>query len=153
MGQRKMSQGASCLRCWQCWVPRKSGSQTPWMEAQVLLKLELVKSKADECLLSEEMVWPSLWPALPRGVEVIEGASGSTTLLREPIGLRNVSIVLEPRGRVVSTLPEAILLGPLCFFWLTLQRERMSGYTSGNCRSAETLPGGLGLIPEDEGVS
>ena len=78
-----------------------------------MLKLELTKSEADECLLSEEILCPSLWPALPRGVEVIEGAGGSTTSLREPIGLRNVSIVLEPRGRVVSTVPEAIPLRPL----------------------------------------
>ena len=78
-----------------------------------MLKLELAKSEADECLLSEEMVCPSLWPALPRGVEVIEGTSGLTTLLREPIGLRNVSIVLEPRGRVVLTVLEAIPLRPL----------------------------------------
>ena len=78
-----------------------------------MLKLELAKSEVDECLLSEEMVHPSLWPALPRGVEVIEGASGSTTSLREPIGLRNVSIVLEPRGRVVLTVLEAIPLRPL----------------------------------------
>ena len=73
-----------------------------------MLKLELAKSEADECLLSEEIIRPSLGPALPRGVEVIEGASGSTTLLREPIGLRNVSIVLEPMGRVVSTIAESI---------------------------------------------
>ena len=59
------------------------------------LKLELAKSKVDEYLLSEEFVHPSLGPALPRGVEVIEGASGSITSLREPVGLRNVSIVLE----------------------------------------------------------
>ena len=72
------------------------------------LKLELVKSKADECLLSEEIVRPSLGPALPNGVEVIEGASGSTTSLREPIGLWNVSIVLELMGRVVSTVAESI---------------------------------------------
>ena len=78
-----------------------------------MLKLELVKSEVDECLLSEEMVRPSLWLALPRGVEVIEGASGSTTLLREPVGLRNVSIMLELRGRVVSTVLEAIPLRPL----------------------------------------
>ena len=73
------------------------------------LKLELVKSEADEYLLSEEFVHPSLGPALPRGVEVIEGASGSTISLREPIGLRNVSIVLEPRGRVVLTIAESTL--------------------------------------------
>ena len=79
-----------------------------------MLKLELAKSEVEECLLSEEMVHPSLWPALPRGVEVIEGASGSTTSLREPVGLRNVSIMLELRGRVVSTVPEAIPLRPLC---------------------------------------
>ena len=60
-----------------------------------MLKLELAKSEADECLLSEEIIHPSLGPALPRGVEVMEGASGSTTLLREPVGLWNVSIVLE----------------------------------------------------------
>ena len=78
-----------------------------------MLKLELAKSEVDECLLSEEMVCPSLWPALPRRVEVIEGASGSTTLFREPIGLRNVSIMLELRGRVVLTVPEAIPLRPL----------------------------------------
>ena len=78
-----------------------------------MLKLELAKSEVDDILLSEEMVHPSLWPALPRGVEVIEGASGSTTLLREPVGLRNV---LEPRGRVVLTVPEAIMLRPLCLF-------------------------------------
>ena len=68
------------------------------------LKLELAKSEADECLLLEEIIHPSLGPALPRGVEVIEGASGSTTLLREPVGLRNVSIVLKQMGRVVSTI-------------------------------------------------
>ena len=39
-----------------------------------MLKLELAKSEADDILLSEETVHPSLWPALPRGVEVIEGA-------------------------------------------------------------------------------
>ena len=78
-----------------------------------MLKLELVKSEADECLLLEEIIHPSLGPALPRGVEVIEGVSGSTTLLRKPVGLRNVSIVLESRGRVVSTVPEAIQLRPL----------------------------------------
>ena len=77
------------------------------------LKLKLVKSEADECLLSEEVIHPSLGPALPRGVEVIDGARGSTTSLREPVGLRNVSIVLEPRDRVVSTVPEAILLRSL----------------------------------------
>ena len=71
------------------------------------LKLVLAKSKADECLLSEENIHPSLGPALPRGVEVIEGASGLITLLREPIGLRNVSIVLELIGRVVSTVLES----------------------------------------------
>ena len=42
------------------------------------LKLELAKSEADECLLSKEITRPSLGPALPTGVEVIEGASGST---------------------------------------------------------------------------
>ena len=78
-----------------------------------MLKLELAKSEADECLLSEEIVCPSLWLALPRRLEVIEGASGSTTSLREPVGLRNVSIMLEPRGRVVSTVPEVIPLRPL----------------------------------------
>ena len=67
----------------------------------------LAKSKADECLLSEEIIHPSLGPALPRGVEVIEGASGLITSLREPIGLRNVSIVLEPIGRVVSAVLES----------------------------------------------
>ena len=72
------------------------------------LKLELAKSKADECLLSEEIVHPSLGPVLPRGVEVIEGASGSTTLLREPIGLQKVSIELDLMGRVVLTVPESI---------------------------------------------
>ena len=46
------------------------------------LKLKLVKSKADECLLSEEIIHPSLGPALPREVEVIEGANGLTTSLR-----------------------------------------------------------------------
>ena len=56
---------------------------------------------------------PPPWPALPRGVEVIEGVSGLTTSLREPVGLRNVSIMLELRGRVVWTVPEAILLRPL----------------------------------------
>ena len=78
------------------------------------LKLELAKSEADECLLSEEIIHPSLGPALSRGVEVIEGASGSTTSLREPVGLRNVSIVLEPMGRVVSTIVESILRRSLC---------------------------------------
>ena len=78
-----------------------------------MLKLELAKSKVDDVLLSEETVRPSLWPTLPRGVEVKEGASGSTTSLMEPIGLRNV---LEPRGRVVSTVPEAITLRPLHLF-------------------------------------
>ena len=60
-----------------------------------MLKLELAKSEVDDILLSEETVCPSLWPTLPRGVEVIEGASGSTTSLREPVGLRNV---LEWKG-------------------------------------------------------
>ena len=59
------------------------------------LKLELAKSKADECLLSEEVVRPSLGLTLPRGVEVMEGASNSITSLREPIGLRKVSNMLE----------------------------------------------------------
>ena len=45
---------------------------------------------------------------------MIEGASGSTTLLREPIRLQNVSIVLEPMGRVVSTVVESIPLRFLC---------------------------------------
>ena len=72
------------------------------------LKLELVKSEADECLLSEEIIHPSLGPTLPRGVEVIEGTSGSITSLREPVRLRKGSIVLEPMGRVVSTIPESI---------------------------------------------
>ena len=71
------------------------------------LKLELAKSEGDEYLMSEEFVRLSLGPALPRGVEVIEGASGSITSLREPIGLRNVCIVLDPMGRVVSTVPES----------------------------------------------
>ena len=48
------------------------------------LKLKLAKTKADEYLLSEEFISPSLGPALPRGVEVIEGASGSTNSLRNP---------------------------------------------------------------------
>ena len=78
-----------------------------------MLKLELAKSEVDDILLSKEMVCPSLWPTLPRGVEVIEGASGSTTLLREPVGLRNV---LEPIGRVVLTVPESITLRPLRLF-------------------------------------
>ena len=73
------------------------------------LKLELVKSEADECLLSEEIVCPSLGPALPRGVEEIEGVSGSITSLREPVRLGNVYIVLEPMGRVVSTVPGSTL--------------------------------------------
>ena len=60
-----------------------------------MLKLELAKSEVDDILLSEETVCPSLWPTLPRGVEVIEGASSSTTSLREPVGLRNV---LEWKG-------------------------------------------------------
>ena len=77
------------------------------------LKLGLAKSEADECLLSEEIICPSVGPALPRGVEVIEGASGSTTLLREPVGLQNVSIVLEPMGRVVLSIPESIPLRSL----------------------------------------
>ena len=96
-----------------------------------------MKSEADECLLSEEIVHPSLGPAIPRGVEVIEGASDSTTLLREPVGLRNVSIVLEPRGRVVLTVAEVIPLRPLCLLsansavgegeWPCLQELRASG--------------------------
>ena len=73
-----------------------------------MLKLELVKSEADECLLSEEIVCPSLGPAFPRGVEVIEGASGSTTSLREPVELQNASMVLEPMRRVVLTIAESI---------------------------------------------
>ena len=73
-----------------------------------MLKLELAKSEADECLLSEDIVYPSLGPALPRGVEVIEGASSPTTSLMEPVRLWNVSIVLEPMGRVVSTIAESI---------------------------------------------
>ena len=71
------------------------------------LKLELVKSEADETLLLEEIIHPSLVPALPRGVEVIQGASGSITSLREPVRLWNVSIVLELMGRVVSTVLES----------------------------------------------
>ena len=71
------------------------------------LKVKLAKSRADECLLSEEIIRPSLGPALPSGVEVIEGASGSITSLREPVRLRNVSIVLEPMERVVLTVPES----------------------------------------------
>ena len=55
-----------------------------------VLKLELAKSEAGDILLSEEMVCPSLWSTLPRGVEVMGGASRSTTLLREPVGLRNM---------------------------------------------------------------
>ena len=119
------------------------GSQAPkphgWKPHR--LKLELVKSEADEYLLSEEIVHPSLWPALPRGVEVIEGASSSTTLLREPLGLRNVSIVLELRGRVLLTIPEAILLRPLCLLladslvgegeWLHFREWRACGDFTG----------------------
>ena len=78
-----------------------------------VLKLKLVKSEADDILLSEEMVCPSLWPTLPRGVEVMGGASRSTTLLREPVGLRNV---LEQIRRVVSTVPESITLRTLHLF-------------------------------------
>ena len=37
----------------------------------------------------------------------MEGASGSTISFRESIGLQNVSIVLELRGRVVSTVVES----------------------------------------------
>ena len=78
-----------------------------------MLKLELAKSEADDILLSEEMVHPSLWPTLPRGVEVMGGASRSTTSPREPVGLRNM---LEQIGRVVSTVPESIMLRTLHLF-------------------------------------
>ena len=117
------------------------------------LKLELVKSEADECLLSEEVICPSLGPAFPRGVEVMEGARDSTTLLREPVGLRNVSIVLEPRGRVVSTVLEAILLRCLHL----LPANPAVGEGEWPCflelQPVGTLPGDLGLIPGDERVS
>ena len=78
-----------------------------------MLKLELAKSEADDILLLEEMVCPSLWPALPREVEVMGGASGSTTSPREHVGLRNM---LEQIGRVVSTVPESITLRTLHLF-------------------------------------
>ena len=68
-----------------------------------------MKSEADECLLSEEVSCSSLGLALPRGVEVMEGASGSITSLREPVGLRKLSNVLEPMGRVMSAMLESTL--------------------------------------------
>ena len=121
-----------------------------------MLKLELAKSKADECLLSEEIIHPSLGPALPRGAEVIEGASGSTTSLREPIGLRNVSIMLEPRGRVVLTIPEAILLRSLHLLSANPavgEGEWLHFLELWACGPVGTSPGSLGLIPGDKGVS
>ena len=114
------------------------------------LKLELAKSKADDYLLSEEFVHPSLGPALPRGVEVIEGASGSITLLREPIRLQNMSIVLEPMGRVVSTVLESTPRRSLC---LHPAEERVSDRASRSCDPVETSPGSPGLIPGDKRVS
>ena len=102
-----------------CWEPAMLGTKgvrfpSPMDGNLGRLKLELAKSEADECLLSEEIVHPSLGPALPRGVEVIEGASGSTASLREPVGLWNVSIVLEPMGTVVSTVVAFIPQSSLC---------------------------------------
>ena len=47
--------------------------------------------------------------ASPRGVEVMEEGSSSTTSLREPVGLRKVSNMLEPMGRVVSAVLESTL--------------------------------------------
>ena len=106
-----------------------------------MLKLELVKS---------ETVRPSLWPTLPRGVEVIEEASGLTTSLREPVGLKNV---LELRGRVVLTIPESITLRPLRLF----SADSVVGEGEWQCfwelRACRDFTGSLGLIPEDEGVS
>ena len=68
-----------------------------------------MKSEADECLLSEEVIHSSLGLALPRGVEVMEGASDSITSLREPVGLQKLSNMLEPMGRVMSAILESTL--------------------------------------------
>ena len=73
------------------------------------LKFRLVKRKADESLLSAEVVCPCLGLAWPKGVEVMEGGNGSVTSLKEPIGLQNLSNMLELMGRVVSTVPESYM--------------------------------------------
>ena len=97
-----------------CWEPVMLGTDgvrlpSP-MEGELgRLKLKLAKSKADECLLSEEVIHPSLGPALPRGVEGMEGASNSIMSLREPIRLQNMSNMLELMGRVMLAILESTL--------------------------------------------
>ena len=71
------------------------------------MKFWLVKSKAIECLLSAEVVHPCLGLAWPKRVKVVEGGSGSITLLKEPIRLWKLSNMLELMGRVVSTVLES----------------------------------------------
>ena len=68
-----------------------------------------MKSEADECLLSAEVVHLCLRPAWPRGVEVMEGGNGSIMSLKELVGLQKASNMLELMGRVVLTMLESSL--------------------------------------------
>ena len=66
-----------------------------------------MKHEAVKCLLSAKVVCPCLRLAWPKGVEVMEGCSGSVMSLKEPIKLRKWSNMLELMERVVSTVPES----------------------------------------------
>ena len=52
--------------------------------------------------------------SLAKGSPSDEGGNGSVTLLKQPIGLRKLSTMLELMGRVVSTAPESSRQKSLC---------------------------------------
>ena len=102
--------GGQVLDMW--WDPAMLGTEgvgllSPTAGYPGRLKFGLVKHEADKSLLSSKVVCPHLGPAWPKGVEVMEGGNGSVTSLKEPIGLRKPSNMLELMGRVVSTVPES----------------------------------------------
>ena len=102
--------GSQMLDIW--WGPAMLGTEgvglpSPTAGYPGRLKFGLVKSEADKSLLSAEVVHPCFRLAWPKGVKVMEVGNGSVTSLKEPVGLRKPSNMLELMGRVVSTAPES----------------------------------------------
>ena len=102
--------GGQVLNTW--WDPAMLGTEGVRLPSLMAgyprrLKFRLVKSDAVECLLSAKVVCPCLGPAWPKGVEVMEGGNGLVMSLKEPVGLRKPSNMLELMGRVVLTTLES----------------------------------------------